>query len=442
MPNETISNDDSSVPDSGQLQPERAANWRHRCAQLLHKGNPNYLLNLFTALLVASALIIMLVVGTAIYLIYSSAMIKNAENAAINVVNLIMSAEESNLIKSDGLGQRLVLIEPQHMERLDQQMRRYLVPFRMHKIKLYAPDKKIVYSTDARLIGKVDLANTVLEGVLRSGRAVSALERKKEFPELGGGLIVDAAIVEAYSPIFDAQHQVIGVFEVYVDITKTREAIFTTLMLSMTALGVVLGICLFSLYVPMKRGTLKLIIAHRELNDLATKDFLTGAYNRRYLADRVRLEWLRMRRQINTGLASKPIAFIMADIDFFKKINDSYGHAAGDLVLRAVASRLQAGLRQDYDVLCRYGGEEFLLMLPQSHPQEAVQVAERLRQCIVGMAFDIEGVGPVPITVSFGVATSNNLSESQQLVIERADHALYQAKERGRDRVVLADPQY
>ena len=69
MPNETISTDDSSVPDSSQSQPERWAYWRHRCAQLLHKGNPNYLLNLFTALLVASALIIMLVVGTAIYLI-------------------------------------------------------------------------------------------------------------------------------------------------------------------------------------------------------------------------------------------------------------------------------------------------------------------------------------------------------------------------------------
>jgi diguanylate cyclase (GGDEF)-like protein len=262
------------------------------------------------------------------------------------------------------------------------------------------------------------------------------LQRKKIFADLGGGKIEDASIVEAYAPTFDANHKLLGVFEVYVDITKTRQEIFHVLTLTMTALAVVLSVCLFSLYLLMKRGTLGLIQAHAELKELATKDYLTGAYNRRYINERIKEEFYRMRRQPRHEQIEKSIGFIMADIDHFKKINDNHGHLAGDQVLREVSRRLKQGLR-DYDILCRYGGEEFLVMLPHTCERESMEVAERLRQSVISLPINLDGLEPIAVTVSFGVATSIGGSEPEQAVIARADQALYQAKEGGRDQVVL-----
>ena len=402
----------------------------------LGKDNPNYLLNLFTVLLLASALIIMVVVGAAIDRIYSAAMVKNAQESAISVVNLLMNTELDNLIKPGPDGQLTLVVDPSDMQRLNLQMHRHLKPFSMHKIKMYTPDKKIIYSTDATLIGKIDKDNQILDRVMTSGQPVSELQRKKVFVDLGGGKIEDASIVEAYAPTFDSNRQLLGVFEVYVDITKTRQEIVHVLTLTMIALAAVLSVCLFSLYVLMKRGTLGLIKAHQELKELATKDYLTGAYNRRYINERIKEEFYRMRRQPRAEQIEKSIGFVMADVDHFKKINDNHGHMAGDQVLREVSRRLKQGLR-DYDVLCRYGGEEFLIMLPHTGELESMDVAQRLRQSVISLPFTIEGIDPVVVTMSFGVATSNSVIEPEQAVIARADQALYQAKNGGRNQVVL-----
>ncbi len=414
---------------SQDASPPRAPGW-------LAKDNPNYLLNLFTVLLLASALTIMLVVGAAMDRIYSAAMVKNAQESAISVVNLLMNTELDNLIKPGPDGQLILAIDPSDMQRLNLQMHRHLKPFSMHKIKIYTPDKKIVYSTDATLIGKIDKDNQYLDHVMATGQPLSELQRKKVFVDLGGGKIEDASIVEAYAPTFDTNHKLLGVFEIYVDITKTRQEIFHVLTLTMTALALVLSVCLFSLYVLMKRGTLGLIKAHHELKELAIKDYLTGAYNRRYINERIKAEFYRMRRQSQHEQVEKSVGFIMADIDYFKKINDGYGHTVGDQVLREVSHRLKQGLR-DYDVLCRYGGEEFLIMLPHTGQQECMEVAQRLRQSVISLPVTIDGLEPIAVTLSFGVATSVGGSEPEQAVITRADQALYQAKKAGRDQVVL-----
>lgn len=293
---------------------------RQHARRWLDKGQPNYLLNLFTALLVGSALLIMLVVGSAIYLIYSDEMVENAGASATSMANFIMRTEVDTLLQEGPDGLLMPTLNKADVATLDVKMQRFLVPFNMHKITLFSPGKKIIYSTDAQLIGKIGQDNEDLDRVIASGKPMadmySSEEQIKDAAELGSALMTDAAIVEAYSPLFDSRHQLLGVFVVYVDITKTREAISNVLLLSLSALGAVLFLCLFSLYRPMKRGTLSLITAHRELNDLATKDYLTGAFNRRYINERVKQEFHRMRRQIDTELIKKSIGFIMADIDF------------------------------------------------------------------------------------------------------------------------------
>src|SRR5262249_2856937 len=137
---------------------------------------------------------------------------------------------------------------------------------------------------------------------------------------------------------------------------------------------------------------------HEELYRLATLDALTGLYNKRYLLDYLERE---LARSVRRG---RPLALILFDIDYFKAINDTLGHLAGDLTLSALAGRLKAEIRQD-EVLARYGGEEFAAVLTETVDGEAATVAERLRQMVESPAFHFEGC-PYQVTISLGVAAT------------------------------------
>ena len=164
-----------------------------------------------------------------------------------------------------------------------------------------------------------------------------------------------------------------------------------------------------------------------ELRRLSQTDALTGLYNRRFLDQSLETEFHRARR------SGTRLSVIMFDVDHFKRFNDTHGHDQGDRVLRAVAETLRAALR-NYDLPCRYGGEEFLAILPNTDAPGAFAVAERLRKDIFEMTVD-----SLKVTISLGVATypDLDLAESVQLV-ERADQALYVSKENGRNRTSVA----
>jgi diguanylate cyclase (GGDEF)-like protein len=130
--------------------------------------------------------------------------------------------------------------------------------------------------------------------------------------------------------------------------------------------------------------------------------------------------------------AGEVVAVAMVDIDYFKRVNDEFGHAAGDAVLTAVGSALMGHLRAG-DLVCRFGGEEFLVILPDTPPKGAAHVSERLRASVAALT----GL-PKPVTVSIGLAACHQ-DETAEVLIGRADAALYRAKEQGRDRVVLVE---
>lgn len=166
---------------------------------------------------------------------------------------------------------------------------------------------------------------------------------------------------------------------------------------------------------------------------MALVDSLTGMYNRRYLT--AHLERLLKQRQTE---ARKPISAMFFDIDRFKKINDTYGHPVGDEVLIEFSKRLVRGVRA-IDLVARLGGEEFVVIMPDSSIDQARIVAERLRESVASVQFDVEkGAKKIDVTTSIGVAEAKD-SENGDDFLKRADDALFQAKEGGRNRVVTAE---
>ena len=173
---------------------------------------------------------------------------------------------------------------------------------------------------------------------------------------------------------------------------------------------------------------LRLDRAQKRLKTIATTDELTGLRNRRYIMDHLDKEYQRAAR---TGA---PLSLILLDIDHFKKVNDTHGHAFGDVVLKAVAREMEGSLRS-YDLLGRIGGEEFLIASPGSAIDDAVALAERIRERIKARTI-ANRTRTVQVTVSAGVASLSEQDTKAENLLGRADDALYQAKHRGRDQVV------
>ncbi len=177
--------------------------------------------------------------------------------------------------------------------------------------------------------------------------------------------------------------------------------------------------------------------SYMKILEHATLDALTGLNNRHQFHTRLHSEVANAKRQKSS------LCCIMTDIDFFKSVNDTYGHAVGDCVLKTVAKAIKKELRE-YDIPSRYGGEEFTILLPNTSLEEASVVAERLRSGIEKRAinieeYSIENVSKISVTISVGVAQYNSKMKEPENLYQKADKALYTAKESGRNRVVVAD---
>lgn len=187
----------------------------------------------------------------------------------------------------------------------------------------------------------------------------------------------------------------------------------------------------------LKRRIAEIDALQVQLREQANRDPLTGLYNRRYLQSTLEREMARSAR------ADAPLCVMLLDLDLFKSINDRYGHLVGDEVIVLMAKMLSTESRQD-DVPCRFGGEEFMLLMPKMTLETACLRADEWRRRFAMMAVDVDGKR-IGTTVSIGIAEYPTHGRTAQALIECADQALYRAKSAGRDRVVSyqrADPAY
>ena len=163
---------------------------------------------------------------------------------------------------------------------------------------------------------------------------------------------------------------------------------------------------------------------------LAVTDELTGLYNRRYFDRHLSLMLEKTQQQ------DRDMAVMLIDMDFFKSVNDTHGHDVGDSVLREFADRLRRNIR-GVDLACRFGGEEFVVLMPDTDWRQAQGVAERVRQAVAEKGFATSSARPLSVTISVGLALNESDTDTPEVMLKRADVALYRAKREGRNRVVF-----
>ena len=168
----------------------------------------------------------------------------------------------------------------------------------------------------------------------------------------------------------------------------------------------------------------------RDMNNLVIKDELTGIYNRRYINEKLPVDI------VNNKINLKPISIVLLDIDHFKRINDTYGHIAGDYILKEFSKIIIESVPRETSWVARYGGEEFVVVFNDTDGVKAFQIAENIRLVVENTVFNYDDF-QLKLTASFGVCEIINHNESFDEIISRADIKLYKAKQKGRNRVEI-----
>ncbi len=397
--------------------------------------SPQQLLRLITVLSAISSLLVLLFFAYASARIFERYVIQAAELDSVALSHLILALDRDLLMQPNELGDSQLQVHASRFDELDQALLPALIPYDILKIKVFDRRGTIRYSSDRDIIGSRDAYNPRLENAL-AGHNDSALQTKDQFFDLENGARFDVDVVETYVPIINESGQVVGSFEIYRDTTPFRDSVLQGVALSVGILAVIL-LCVFIVTYQVVKGAIaRLSIAQLELEHQATIDALTGLNNRREILLKAQKEYSRYVREREAGVI-QPLGLIMIDIDYFKRINDEHGHPAGDAVLCRVAERMAEQLR-GYSAIGRYGGEEFLVLLPGTDRQDTQQVAKRISEVVKGTPVVHKGVNHC-ITLSMGVTWIREDEVSFDTALTRADDALLAAKQTGRDRVVIVN---
>jgi len=331
-------------------------------------------------------------------------------------------------------GKQTVSLADSARDALDVRIRDMYDPFNIVNVQIIDRNRAVIYGSNKGLIRGYGNGSH-LEDAFSRGTIYYRLHKGVTAVDLMGEKREWIDLAEIVVPLKHQSGQIIGAIAVYSDVTKLTRKYNRQMINSILAQTFMLLLLSLISYTVIIRETSELSSAYQKLESLATTDPLTGISNRRQLLERVEQHFAMLKRNGESITRSNGLGFIMIDVDHFKKINDTFGHLAGDSILQKIAENIKKTLRQ-YDVFGRYGGEEFLIVLPNTIPAEAQRIAERIITVIRESIFEWDGTA-IRITLSAGVTWSDALAESLDEVLSKADQLMYEAKQEGRNRVVF-----
>ncbi len=395
------------------------------------RNTPNKLYWLLFRISLVALLVILVVAGLGIARVYQAYVVDSAKQTAIRMAQSLSAIDRDLFIKSGVEPESRVAVDPADYSKLNTTLTQLMDPHDIVKIKIFSTERTIVFSTDPELIGRVDSKNVRLDKAL-AGQSTAELESAGEITDLRRERRLNVEVVETYVPIYNTDNRVIGAFEIYQDMSSQRIAIQQGIVHSLIVLGGILVLVFGLSAIVVRKAASELSRVQNELHRLATQDLLTGISNRGEIMHFIESEAMRLKRRSAQDNAPM-FSLIMGDIDKFKTINDTYGHAAGDEALKYVAAIMKKHLRE-YDRVGRYGGEEFMVLLPDTDFSRAAIIAERIRKAIEESTIVTENQS-ISLTISLGVATVMAEEDSFEAALKRVDEALYRAKEKGRNQV-------
>lgn len=380
-------------------------------------GAINRLVQGILILLLAGAIFTPLVHYFFIYPSFTKLLLQQTEDEAVR-----SGSHLKRIVFSEGQGDQILLTG-----RIHQELENLGRDFSLMKIKIFSLTGEVIYSTDAEDIGTVNQVSYFHEKIAKGYAVTNVVQQNTNSLE---GQHITRDVVETYVPIMH-QGNFVGAFEIYYDITARKndlDQLISNITYQLITLSLLLITTISLIYYRVVRMLKERRQMEDKLNFLANTDTLTQLCNRRRFMERLDGEISRFLRY------SHPASLLIFDIDHFKKINDTYGHQTGDDVLREVAQSCKTVLR-DNDLVGRYGGEEFIVFLPETDKEHAMQVGEKLRTTVEEFRFP-QSDQKLSVTISVGVAPFPESSFfTKDEVIRQADAALYEAKNSGRNRV-------
>lgn len=407
----------------------------HRLYQKLIPDNSPDRFKIMYLLLAAACLVAILAVSVVVINWNSTEDLKDTvvTNSEKIVDSIYYTEVDAILIHTDSKGFTISLSETAH-DSLYARIRDVYDPLNIVKVLIFNRERTAIFGSDDTTVQDSETQEHLRE-VIEKGKVVYQLRKQQTIVDLVGEKREHVDLAEVYVPIRHKNGQILGVFTVYSDVTRLIQKYRQQMINSVLAQTLMLLLISFISYFVIIRESSELKLAYQKLETMATTDPLTGVSNRRQLLERIEQHFAMLRRSGNARAKNVGLGFVMIDVDYFKQINDTYGHLAGDSILQELAQEINLLLRQ-YDVFGRYGGEEFLIVLPNTLPKEADQIAGRLITSVSQHSF-MWNNDAIHITLSAGVTWTDAAHETLDEVLSRADSLLYEAKERGRNRVVF-----
>ena len=359
-------------------------------------------------------------------------LIEDAGFHSDKIAAALLSSESDIILTKTIDGIRTLAIDASQIPSLDSNIRFFLHAFSIVKIKIYNMNKRVIYSTEPALIGKSDRNNLRLANALE-GQRQTTIKNRQSVTDLVDEQRLEIDVAEVYVPVRDEQGQIVGAFELYNDISDLKVGFQRHLTYSLATIFIALLFLSFTSYVVITRESAALRTAYQLLETLATTDALTGIYNRRQLLVRAAELYSMMQRSRDKVTEGIGLGVVMIDVDYFKMVNDTHGHLVGDSILSDLTKRIETALRP-YDVFGRYGGEEFMIFLPNTSCDEAKMISCRVLNAVSGQPYQA-GEQPLTVTTSIGCTWTDGSDESLDTVLSRVDNLLYEAKRNGRNQV-------